>query len=102
MRSTIVAALIALPALARAQSKPDTSHAGMAGMDHHSTAAAESSMNGPLHDDPHMLMTPKRVATAADSARAVTIVAEARRALEKYKDVQVAEADGFKQFLPNV
>ncbi len=71
-------------------------------MDHHSAAAADASMSGPMMDDPHMMMTPKRIASAADSARAAAIVAEARRALEKYKDVRVAEADGFKQFLPKV
>ncbi|MEP6690532.1 MAG: hypothetical protein ABJD07_05210 [Gemmatimonadaceae bacterium] len=52
--------------------------------------------------DPHMLMTPLRSAAPGDSARAAAVVAEARRALAKYKDVRVAEADGFRQFLPNV
>lgn len=50
----------------------------------------------------HMLMTPVRTATHADSARAQAVIAELRRAIAKYKDVSVAERDGFKMFLPNV
>src|SRR3954470_5938929 len=50
----------------------------------------------------HMQATPKRVATHDDSTRALAVVAELRRAIAKYKDVAVAERDGFKMFLPNV
>ncbi|HZI41833.1 MAG TPA: hypothetical protein VFD67_09020 [Gemmatimonadaceae bacterium] len=50
----------------------------------------------------HMQMTPMRVATHADSTRALALVAELRQAIAKYKDVSVAERDGFKMFLPNV
>ena len=50
----------------------------------------------------HMEMTPRRAATHADSTRALTVVAELRHAIEKYKDVAVAERDGFQMFLPNV
>ena len=50
----------------------------------------------------HMQTTPKRVATHDDSTRALAVVAELRRAIAKYKDVTVAERDGFKMFLPNV
>jgi hypothetical protein len=50
----------------------------------------------------HMQMTPMRVATREDSTRALALVAELRRAIAKYQDVSVAEADGFKMFLPNV
>ncbi len=52
--------------------------------------------------DPHMVLTPIRPAGAADSARAQALVREMRAKLAKYRDVRVAEADGFKQFLPNV
>ncbi len=76
------------------------SSAAQSGMQHE--AAAESAMSGPMTDDPHMLMTPLRTRTSDDSARAANVVTEARRALAKYKDVKVAEADGFRQFLPNV
>lgn len=50
----------------------------------------------------HMQMTPTRAATHADSTRALSLVAELRQAIAKYKDVSVAERDGFKMFLPNV
>jgi len=50
----------------------------------------------------HMHMSALRPASAADSAKAQQIVDSARAALEKYKDVKAAEADGFKIFLPQV
>jgi hypothetical protein len=50
----------------------------------------------------HMQMTPLRTPTKADSTRALALVAELRQAIAKYKDVSVAERDGFKMFLPNV
>ncbi|MEP6690887.1 MAG: hypothetical protein ABJD07_07010 [Gemmatimonadaceae bacterium] len=50
----------------------------------------------------HMRMAPERVATAADSARAAAAVLEARASLAKYKDVAVAEAEGYRKFLPRV
>jgi hypothetical protein len=50
----------------------------------------------------HMQMTPLRVATHEDSTRALAVVAELRHAIAKYKDVSVAERDGFQMFLPNV
>jgi len=46
-------------------------------------------------DSPHMRMAPTRVATAADSARAAALVATARAALGRYKDVKLAERDGY-------
>jgi hypothetical protein len=50
----------------------------------------------------HMYMTPQRPATLADSVRARELVAEMRRDLARFRDVRVAEAEGFRQFLPNV
>jgi len=46
-------------------------------------------------DSQHMRMAPTRVATAADSARAAALVATARAALGRYKDVKLAEQDGY-------
>lgn len=48
----------------------------------------------------HMRMGPTRPATAADSARAATIVVAARAALTKYVDVNVAERDGYYRNMP--
>src|SRR5215210_4135337 len=50
----------------------------------------------------HMLMTPLRAATTADSASAVAIATELRAAIQKYRNVKRAEADGFKIFAPQI
>lgn len=46
----------------------------------------------------HMETTPYRPVTVADSIRASTVVTELRQAIAKYRDVRVAEADGFRMF----
>ena len=51
---------------------------------------------------PHMKLTPARPATAADQQRANEILMKTRAAIERYTDVKVAEADGFKQFAPQI
>ncbi|MGB6875444.1 MAG: hypothetical protein WBD87_05365 [Candidatus Acidiferrales bacterium] len=50
----------------------------------------------------HMFMTALRPPNAADQARAAQIVAALRPAIEKYQDYNVALADGYKIFAPNV
>ena len=50
----------------------------------------------------HMRVTPARRATRIDSARADAIVRELVPAIAKYRDVRVAESDGFKLFAPRV
>ena len=50
----------------------------------------------------HMRVTPKRTGSPADSARAAAIVAELTPAIAKFRDVRVAEGDGFKLFAPGV
>ena len=50
----------------------------------------------------HMTMTPPRPPAPGDSARAAHIVTTLRGAIAKYRDVNVALADGYKPFLPNV
>jgi hypothetical protein len=50
----------------------------------------------------HLEMTPHRLMTPADSIRASGIVTELRSAIAKYRDVNIAEADGFKMFAPQV
>ncbi len=55
-----------------------------------------------MRADPHMAMTPTWPLAAGDSARARALVDQIRANFAKYKDVRVAEADGFKEFLPNV
>src|SRR5579863_2608443 len=48
----------------------------------------------------HMAYTDLRPANDADKLRAAAIVTDLQRALAKYKDYHVAEADGFKPFHP--
>jgi hypothetical protein len=48
----------------------------------------------------HMDWTKPRTETSADQGRAADLVDTLRRALAKYKDYRVAEADGFKPFHP--
>ncbi|MDQ3242779.1 MAG: hypothetical protein M3Q09_03535 [Gemmatimonadota bacterium] len=50
----------------------------------------------------HMEMTPRRAANRADSDRAAMLVTQLRSAIGQYRDVTVAEADGFKQFAPQL
>jgi hypothetical protein len=64
--------------------------------------AVHEAMSGAMSDNPHIRLSPARVPTAADSARASRIVAEARTALVKYKDVRVAQREGYRMFAPNV
>ena len=65
------------------------------------TAATMTSM-ADMATNPHMKMTAPRRATAADSARARALADTLRLALAKYKDVKLAEADGFTMFAPQV
>jgi hypothetical protein len=64
--------------------------------------AVHEAMAGAMAANPHLRMTPMRAASAADSARAAQVVEKARAAVAKYKDVRVAERDGYRMFAPNV
>jgi hypothetical protein len=66
------------------------------------THAVNEAMSGAMSENPHMRMSPLRVASHADSVRAQQIVTTARAALVKYKDVRVAERAGYRMFAPNV
>ncbi len=50
----------------------------------------------------HMQMTNPRPKDAADSERAAKLVTDLRSSILKYKDVNAAIADGFKQFAPQL
>ena len=50
----------------------------------------------------HMETTPRRSPTTADSLRARAIVTALRSAIGKYRDVKVAEGDGFRMFAPQI
>jgi hypothetical protein len=52
--------------------------------------------------NPHMRMTARRPAASEDQERADKILAILRQAIEKYKDSDLAERDGYKPFMPNL
>lgn len=69
--------------------------------DEQATMAAEHAMAGTVsNEDLHLRLTPLRPAAPGDSARAAQVLGVMRRELARYRDVRVAEADGFRQFLP--
>jgi hypothetical protein len=69
--------------------------------DEHAAMAAEHAMAGMVsNEDLHMRLTPLRPAARGDSTRAAEVLAIMRRELAKYRDVRVAQDDGFRQFIP--
>ncbi len=50
----------------------------------------------------HMEMTKLSAKNTADSIRAAKLVIELRASIAKYKDVNIAIADGFRQFAPQI
>jgi hypothetical protein len=69
--------------------------------DEHAAMAAEHAMSGMMsNEDLHLRLTPARAPTPADSARAAAILATMREELTKYRDVRVAEDEGFREFIP--
>ncbi|HZH39528.1 MAG TPA: hypothetical protein VFD85_00880 [Gemmatimonadales bacterium] len=81
----------------RTAAVPDTTDTATA-----AAADGEMANMAGMRADPHMSMTPTWPLAAGDSARAQAIVDQVRSSLGKYRDVRVAMADGFKEFLPNV
>lgn len=63
---------------------------------------ADHQMSEALTESPHMTLTPVRPAARSDSLRAAAVADTLRRAIARYADVRVAEADGFRALLPNV
>ena len=113
--SAIVLALAVLCRAAGAQSAtPAHQHASAstakAGSHakHDNDAAADPShavheaMAGHMSTNPHMRMSPVRAPSAADSGRAEHVVSKARVGLAKYKDVRVAEREGYRMFAPGI
>ncbi len=68
------------------------------------SAMADNAMSGPMDANmmKHMVMTPSRTPTHADSVRATKVATDLKAAIAKYQDTAVAVADGYEMFLPNV
>lgn len=68
--------------------------------DEPTASAAEHAMAHTMAEDLHMRLTPLRPSAPGDSARAAAILATMRRDLARYRDIRVAQADGFRQYIP--
>lgn len=86
------------------QAPPDHSKMDMPGMDMSGQMDHTMSAMSDKHMDmgPHMKMTELRPAKPGDQQRADQVVQELRTTLAKYQDYRAAEADGFKEFMPNI
>ena len=91
-----------VPLVCLAQTRPRAEPVAMDSSDQNATAAANAAMVGSMAGDPHFKLTPVHAANPADSARAAALVATIRAALARYRDVRLAEADGYQKFLPGV
>lgn len=104
--AVVTVALVALWAAPACQTRQPAQvpmdMSGMDSADERTGQAAHEAMSGPMAADPHMTLTPLLAPSAADSARAATLVRQIRAALDRYRDVHTAEADGFRRFLPTV
>ena len=104
MKKLMLVLALALPLYAQHE------HHDMANMpdepeqkDPQASASADAQMSHHHMDmGPHMKLTPVRAATKEDEQRAGEIAKKTRAAIEKYTDSKIAEADGYKMFLPNV
>lgn len=64
--------------------------------------AQDMAMHGMVMDGPHITLTPRWDERPGDRARADSVVLIARAAVERYRDVAVAEAEGYRRFAPQV
>lgn len=102
--AVVAAALaVASPSSARSQSGSAAGHAhSPAAVDAAVDAAVTSAMAGPPSVSPHMTLTAPRPGTRRDSVRAAAIADTLKRAIARFTDVRVAEAEGFQIFAPQV
>lgn len=98
MKKFVLVLALALPVWAQHDHHPDPEQ-----KDKQTAATADQQMSHHHHDaGPHMKLTPLRPVTQEDRKRANDVVVKTRAAIERYTDVRVAEADGFKQFAPQI
>lgn len=89
LRFVPLCVLLARPALAQHE-----------GMDHDQMGDGE--MQAMVEQGPHITLTPVWPERPGDRKRADSIAAAARVAVAKYKDVALAEADGYHRFAPEM
>jgi hypothetical protein len=106
LKSASVATLLtALAVPAVAQHSPE--HHDTATTAHASASSGHMDMNGAADWKmaamaKHMAYSRTRPRTPQDSVRAMQIVNELRQAIAKYRDVKLAEEDGYKMFAPQI
>lgn len=97
-------AAFVMPASVRAQTHEhggsDGSETASAGTE--ATRAVHDAMMHGAHHDAHLELTPTRTPSAADSARARTILSQLKQSIARYRDYRIALAEGYEPFLPNV
>ncbi len=96
----LVAILLFALALGRSCQPGGTLSDSVERLDAQTAAAAEHTMSGAMVEDLHMRLTTLRPRAPGDSARAEAILTAMRRDLARYRDIRVAQADGFRQFIP--
>jgi len=105
LAAAATAVLVAFSAATACRAQTPAGEAGMDAMDstdQHTAHAVHEAMSGSMSMDPHLVLSPVRPGSPADSTRAAQLVAQIRTALDRYHDMHAAEADGFRKFLPGV
>jgi hypothetical protein len=109
MKRLLIATIVGSAVLAYAQHEHHQSVTPAQGADQQQELTqAEDAMSRHSHGDhdhhmgPHMKMSALRADQPGDQEKAAKIVEATRAAIEKYKDPAVAEADGYKMFLPQL
>lgn len=95
----LIAVLVFALVLDRACQSAATPNDLMERPDEQTAAAAEHTMSGAMAEDLHMRLTTLRQRAPGDLARADSILVVMRRELVRYRDIRVAQADGFRQFI---
>lgn len=98
----IMGLALLVPCIARSQVSHTHEGAGRGShaADSSPSSAITTAMGGALVQGSHLEMTPLRARTAGDEERAGRVLAELRNGISRYADYRVAEAIGYKQFLP--
>lgn len=96
----LTALALAVPSVACTQVPHSARGSRSGSADSTASSAVTASMGGTLVQGSHLQMTPVRAPVAGDEERAGRVLAELRDGLGKFADYRVAEASGYKQFLP--
>lgn len=99
MRRIVVLAVIAV-CVGTTITDAHEEHLSTTPEDNYMPADAMSSRH--MIEEPHLRLTALQSPASGDQMRAAEILATLRRSIEKYRDVRVAERDGYKIYLPQI